>query len=81
MMILMCAVVVLLVLILGALVWLILSTEAVGISIAMHLLALIGAEQEQTAQFKAARETRELTREGRDLLRQRLAQRAKEAKH
>jgi len=72
---------VLLALILVALVWFILSVEAGQIAISACLLQLIAAEQEQTAQFKAVRETRELAREGRDLLRQRLAQRAKEAKH
>jgi len=72
---------VLLAAILGALVWLILSVESGQIVNAALLCELIAQEKEQTAQFKAVRETRELSREGRDLLRQRLAARAKEAKH
>jgi len=81
MMILMCVVVGLLVLILWALCVHVMSVKLAQHEVIATLCALIMAEQEQTAQFKAARETRELTREGRDLLRQRLAQRAKEAKH
>jgi hypothetical protein len=50
------------------------------VPIVNYLRLLIDAENEQTAQFKAARETRELTREGRDLLRARLAERARQAK-
>jgi hypothetical protein len=49
-------------------------------AIVSGLMQLQIAEQEQTAQFKAARETRELTREGRDLLRARLVERVKQAK-
>jgi hypothetical protein len=49
-------------------------------AIVFGLLQLQLAENEQTAQFKAVRETRELAREGRDLLRARLAERARQAK-
>jgi hypothetical protein len=49
-------------------------------AIVFGLLQLQLAENEQTAQFKAARETRELSREGRDLIRARLAEHARKAK-